>query len=61
MKIQINDHLIKDPLKLAETFNVFFKEKIEKLASGIKKDPNINPLSRLKEKLHGSKRICLKY
>ena len=38
LKIQIDDQLIQDPLKLVEHFNVFFKEKVENLATGIKKD-----------------------
>jgi hypothetical protein len=46
--------LIEDPLQLAEAFNVFFKEKVEKLAASIKKDPDNNPFSRLKEKLRDS-------
>ena len=43
--------MIENPLELAERFNVFFKEKVENLASRIKKDPNVNPFSKLKEKL----------
>ena len=39
---------------LAEKFNSFFKEKVEKLAENIKKNKS-DPLSRLREKLHGKK------
>jgi hypothetical protein len=57
IKIQTEDKLIEDPLELAEKFNAFFKEEIVKLTEGIKKDPNSDPFSRLKEKLHGSSPI----
>ena len=50
----MKNNLIEDPVQLAEPFNVFFKGKIENLASRIKMDPNINPFSHLKEKLLGS-------
>ena len=33
--------------------NFYFKEKIEKLAAGIKREPNFNPFQKLKAKLHG--------
>ena len=36
---------------MAKKFNVFFKEKVKNLAAGIKTDPDINPFSRLKEKV----------
>ena len=52
LKIESEDQIIEDPLELAEKFNVFFKEKVEKLAAGIKKNNNIDPLSRLRAKLH---------
>ena len=65
IKIQIGDQLIEDPLRIAETFNVFFKEKVEKLTANIKKqpingrnpgylDPDYDPFIRLREKLRGS-------
>ena len=68
IKIQSGDKLIEDPLQLAETFNVFFKEKVEKLAASIKKqpingrnpdylDPDYDPFIRLREKLRDSKLI----
>ena len=68
IKIQSGDELIEDPLQLAETFNVFFKEKVEKLAASIKKqpingrnpdylDPDYDPFIRLREKLRDSKLI----
>ena len=46
--------MIEDPLQIAEAFNVFFKEKVEKLAASIKKDPDNDPFSRLKGKLRDS-------
>ena len=54
LKIETNDRTIEDPLELAEEFNVFFKEKAEKLSNEIK-NANSDPLSRLKEKMKGSK------
>ena len=54
IKIQTENQLIEDPLRIAETFNVFFKEKVEKLAASINKDPDNDPFSRLKEKLRDS-------
>ena len=51
IKIQKDDNLIEDPLELAETFNTFFKEKIELLASNIKTTENMDPLSKLSKKL----------
>ena len=52
IKIEIENELIEDPLELAEQFNIFFKSKVEKLAAGIKKSPNHDPFTRLREKLH---------
>ena len=49
----LDDKLIQDPFDLAEIFNSFFKEKVQKLVESIKKDPKIDPFSRLKEKVHG--------
>ena len=37
IKIQTENQLIEDPLQIAEAFNVFFKEKVEKLAASINK------------------------
>jgi hypothetical protein len=51
LKIETDDKLIEDPLQLAETFNMFFKDKVENLASGIKKNKNIDPLLKLRNKL----------
>ena len=51
LKIETEGQVIEEQSELAETFNIFFKEKIEKLAAGIKKDQNIDPLSKLKNKL----------
>ena len=42
-------------MELAEEFNAFFKEKVEKLASRIIKDINTDPFSLLREKLHDAK------
>ena len=53
IKIQTKEKVIEDPFELAELFNEFFKEKVEKLASGIEKKQNSDPFSRLREKLHG--------
>ena len=55
LKIQTEDQLIEDPLLLAEKFNIFFKEKAENLARGIKKKTNIDPLLKLRERLDESK------
>jgi hypothetical protein len=65
IKIQTEDQLIEDPLQIAEAFNGFFKEKVERLAASIKTycansrtpyytDPDYDPFIRLKEKLRGS-------
>ena len=51
LKIQTEHKLIEDPIELAEEFNVFFKQKVQKLADGIKKDPKIDPFHKLREKL----------
>ena len=56
IRIEKNGNLIEDPLQLAHEFNKFFKEKIEKLAAGIRKDPKIDPLAPLRKKLEGTKR-----
>ena len=53
LKIKIEDQLIDDPLVLAEGFNNFFKDKIEKLVAAIK-NPNVDPLSKLRKKMQGS-------
>ena len=66
IKIQNGVQLIEDPQQVADTINVFFKEKVEKLAGSIKKqpinsripdyiDPDYDPFIRLREKLRGSK------
>ena len=57
IRIQTENQLIEDPLQslqITEAFNVFFKEKVEKLAASIRKDPDNNPFSRLKEKIRDS-------
>ena len=51
IKIDTENKLIEDPLDLAEEFNTFFKEKVEKLAARIKRDPNNDPFLRLRKKL----------
>ena len=53
LKIENGNETFEDPLKVAEMFNTFFKEKVEALAARIKTDKVIDPLSRLKEKLDG--------
>ena len=55
IKIQTEEKLIEDPLEVAESFNVYFKEKIGNLTSKLKKDPNTDPFLLLKEKLKDSK------
>ena len=50
IKIELEDQLIEEPDELAEKFNLFFKEKIEKLSAGIKKDANIDPFLKVREK-----------
>ena len=54
IKIQTENQLIEDPQQIADAFSVFFKEKVEKLAASVIKDPDIDPFARLKEKLKGS-------
>ena len=49
LKIETENGIIEDPLQVAEKFNMFFKEKIEKLEANINKNPNIDPLSELKK------------
>ena len=53
LKIQTDDKLIDSPSELAEIFNDFFKNKVDNLASSIKKDVKIDPLSKLRQRLHG--------
>ena len=54
LKIETKEGIIEDPLQVAEEFNTFFKEKIEKLEANINKNPNIDPLSELKKKMKHS-------
>ena len=54
LKIETEDQIIESPLELAEVFNSFFKNKVEKLSSGIKNHQKIDPLSKLRIKLQGS-------
>ena len=54
IKIETEEGIIEDPLQVAEKFNTFFKEKIEKLEANINKNPNIDPLSELKKNLKQS-------
>ena len=51
VKIETENKVIENPLELAETFNIFFKEKVEKLADKLRRNKNIDPLSKLREKL----------
>ena len=51
LKIETENRMIENPLELAETFNIFFKEKIEILANKLKRNQNIDPLSKLRNKL----------
>ena len=51
IRIHKEEKIIEDPLELAETFNVYFKEKVEKLAAGIKREPNFDPFQKLKKKI----------
>ena len=55
IKIEEANELIEDPKCLAEKLNVFFKEKVDKLAEGIKQDLNNDPFLQLKEKMSDSK------
>ena len=50
LKIKINNETIEDPQTLADNFNNFFAEKVQKLSAGIKKS-NSDPLLLLKEKM----------
>jgi len=54
IKIQTENQLIEDSQQVADALGAFFKEKVEKLAASVIKDPNVDPFSRLKEKLKGS-------
>ena len=54
IKIEIENQSFEDPEELAEKFNKFFKEKVEKLASGIRKNPKNDSFSKLREKLKNS-------
>ena len=54
LKIETIEGTVEDPLQVAEEFVTFFKEKIEKLEANIKKNPDIDPLSELKEKMKNS-------
>ena len=54
IKIQTENQLIEDSQQVADGFSAFFKEEVEKLAASVIKDPNVDPFSRLKEKLRGS-------
>ena len=40
IKIETEDKLLEDPQELAEEFNKFFKDKVEKLAARINKTEN---------------------
>ena len=46
----MNGGYIEAPQELAEAFNTFFKEKVEKLARKIKIDGSFDPLEKLREK-----------
>ena len=54
LKIKIENQIIEEPSELAEEFNAFFKNKVKKLAAGIKKSQKIVPLSKSRNKLQGS-------
>ena len=47
LKIQIDDQLIQDPIEVVEHYKVFFKEKVEKLASGLNNNSKSDTFSRL--------------
>ena len=47
------NEVIDDPQKLSNIFNVFFKTKVEHLAEKLVKDPSVDPLSKLKDKVKG--------
>ena len=49
IKIQTENQLIEDSQQVSDAFSAFFKEKVEKLAASVIKDPNVDPFSRLKE------------
>ena len=53
LKIEDQGVTIEDPQELAELFNVFFPEKIEKLRAKIIKQNGIEPLSKLRHKVNG--------
>ena len=55
LEIEHDNRIIDDPAELAEAFNSFFKEKPEKLAAGIEKEANVDPLKHLRAKLKNSK------
>ena len=43
--------IFEDKKELCELFCKFFIEKVQKLAKGIKKNPNIDPLEKLRNKM----------
>ena len=49
--ISESGEVIEDPLKVAEQFNTYLKDKILKLAAKIKKHVGFDPLKKLKEKM----------
>ena len=54
LKIETENQVIEEPLELAHKFNIFFQDKVEKVAASINRNHSIDPLLKLKNKLHGS-------
>ena len=53
MKVETEGHVTEDILELAEQFNKFFIENVSKLVGSIKRNQTVDPLSKLRKKLHG--------
>ena len=51
LKTEVENQIIDDPQVIAEKLNVFFKQKVQIVANGIRKDPKIDSFQKLREKL----------
>ena len=54
IKIEVDGKTVENPKELAELFNHYFPEKLQKLASGIRKQDIIDPLEKLRNKVKNS-------
>ena len=53
LRIEKDGETIEDPLEVAKIFNEFFPEKVRDLRAKIKKQEDIDPLEKLREKVKG--------